>query len=79
MEKGWSKLHRELVEKPMWTELTPMQKVLLVTPLTMANYGKKHGENSSARKMRTTHKKLTQYEFLTDESTNKNRLLTIVN
>jgi DNA replication protein DnaD len=53
MEKGWIKLHRELLEKPIWTEATPEQKVLLVTLLMMANQSEKQwewkGEKYTAR------------------------------
>lgn len=105
MEKGWIKLHRELLEKPIWTESTPEQKVLLVTLLMMANHSEKQwewkgkqftarpgqfvtslptlvqkcGKNSSVQKIRTALKRFVKYEFLTDESTPHNRLITIVN
>ncbi len=105
MEKGWIKLHRELLEKPIWTEATPEQKVLLITLLIMANQDEKQwdwngekytarpgqfvtslpslvqkcGKNSSVQKIRTALKRFVKYEFLTDESTSENRLITIVN
>ena len=36
MDQGWIKLHRGLLEKPIWTAATPEQKVLLITLLMMA-------------------------------------------
>ena len=44
MDRGWIKLHRELMAKPIWTEATPKQKVLLITLLMMANHGDKQRE-----------------------------------
>jgi hypothetical protein len=44
MNQGWIKLHRELLEKPIWTAATPEQKVLLITLLMMANHGEKQWE-----------------------------------
>ena len=35
---GWIKLYRELLDKPIWFESTPEQKVILVTLLLMANH-----------------------------------------
>ena len=35
---GWIKLYRELLDKPIWCESTPEQKVILVTLLLMANH-----------------------------------------
>ncbi len=36
--EGWFKLHRELVEKPIWLNSTPEQKAILITILAMANF-----------------------------------------
>lgn len=44
MEKGWVKLHRGILDKPIWTESTAEQKVLLVTLLMMANHCEKEWE-----------------------------------
>lgn len=105
MEKGWIKIHRSILEKPIWTEATSEQKVILITLLLMANHkekqwewkGKKFtarpgqfvtslpslvqkcGKNSSVQKVRTALKRFEKYEFLTDESTLHNRLITLVN
>ncbi|WP_342512484.1 hypothetical protein MKY34_17985 [Sporosarcina sp. FSL K6-1522] len=105
LEQGWVKLHRELLDKPIWTEATPEQKVLLITLLMMANHSEKQwewkgerftarpgqcitslpalvqkcGKNSSIQKVRTALKRFAKYEFLTDESTAHNRLITIIN
>ena len=38
MTKGWIKLYRELLDKPVWLCSTPSQKVILVTMLLMANH-----------------------------------------
>lgn len=35
---GWIKLHRQLLEKPIWKQSTPEQKVILITLLCMANH-----------------------------------------
>lgn len=35
---GWFRLHRELVEKPIWLNSTPEQKAILITILSMANF-----------------------------------------
>ncbi len=93
------------MEKPIWTEATPEQKVLLLSLLMMANQDEKQcewkgknitacparfvtslssliqkcGKSSSVQKIRTALKRFEKYEFLTDESTPHNRLITIVN
>ncbi|MFP5109675.1 hypothetical protein ACSU6B_23395 [Neobacillus sp. C211] len=103
--QGWIKLHRELMNKPIWLESTPEQKVILVTVLMMANHkgnewewkgqrykaepgqfvtsleaiAKNSGKGISVQNVRTALKRFQKYEFLTDESTNRNRLITIVN
>ena len=103
--QGWIKLHRELLDKPIWTESTPEQKTILITLLMMANHSEKEwewkGESYKARpgqfvtsipsivekcgkgvtvqNVRTALKRFEKYGFLTDESTNRNRLITIVN
>ena len=38
MSEGWIKLHRELLDKSIWTCSTPAQKVILITLLMMANH-----------------------------------------
>lgn len=38
MQQGWIKLHRELIDKPIWRESTPEQKTVLMTILLMANH-----------------------------------------
>jgi hypothetical protein len=35
---GWIKLHRELIDKPIWLKSTPEQKSILITLLLMANH-----------------------------------------
>ncbi|MFC0360475.1 hypothetical protein [Enterococcus canintestini] len=103
--EGWLKLHRQLLEKPIWFESTPEQKVILLTLLTMANYEEKEwewrgvpyktkpgqmitslpniaekaGKGVSIQNVRTALKRFEKYEFLTDESTKQNRLITIIN
>jgi len=105
MDKGWLKIHRTLLEKPIWTAASPEQKVVLITLLMMANHSEKQwewkgksyaaqpgqfitslpmlvqkcGKNISVQKIRTALKRFVHYEFLTDESTSLNRLITIVN
>lgn len=44
MEKGWVKLYRGILDKPIWTESTAEQKVVLVTLLMMANHREKQWE-----------------------------------
>lgn len=103
--KGWVKLYRELLDKPIWIESTPEQKTILITLLAMANHeekewewkgeryrakpgqfvtslnaiAKKAGTGISVKNVRTALKRFEKYDFLADESTNKNRLITIVN
>lgn len=105
MEKGWITLHRKLLDKPIWTESTPEQKVVLITLLLMANHRQKEwewqgqpykaepgqfvtslesikkrsGKGISMQNIRTALKRFEKYEFLTNESTKQNRLITIVN
>ncbi|MCM3711502.1 hypothetical protein [Sporosarcina luteola] len=99
------KLHRSLLNKPIWTEATSEQKVILITLLMMANYEERQwewggkfyllqpgqfvtslptlvqrcGKGVTVQKIRTALKRFEAYGFLTDESTNQNRLITIVN
>ena len=53
MNQGWVKLHREILDKPIWTEATSDQIVLLVTLLMLANHREKewewHGKPYAAR------------------------------
>ena len=35
---GWLRLHRELINKPIWLNSTPEQKTILITLLSMANF-----------------------------------------
>jgi DNA-binding transcriptional regulator YhcF (GntR family) len=35
---GYIKIYRELLDKPIWTKSTPVQKVILITILSMANH-----------------------------------------
>lgn len=105
MNSGWMKVHRSLWNKPIWTEGTPEQKVILMTLLMMANYEERQwewggkvyslqpgqfvtslpaivqrcGKGVTIQKVRTALKRFEAYGFLTDESTNQNRLITIVN
>lgn len=102
---GWIKLHRAILNHPIWLEATPEQKVIMITMLLMANFeerewewgGKTYslqpgqfvtsipslihrcGRGMTEAKLRTTLKKLEMHGFLTDKSTNKNRIITIVN
>lgn len=102
---GWIKLYRQLLEKPIWLESTPEQKVILLTLLSMANHEEKEwewrgvpyktkpgqlitslpniaekaGKGISIQNVRTALKRFEKYEFLTDESTKQNRLITIIN
>lgn len=105
MTGGWIKLYRQLLEKPIWLESSPEQKVILITLLSMANHeekewewqgvpykakpgqfvtslpsiAKKCGKGVSLQNVRTALKRFEKYDFLTDESTKQNRLITIVN
>lgn len=36
--EGWIKIHRKLLEKPIWRQSTTEQKVILITLLLMANH-----------------------------------------
>ncbi|SEV81598.1 hypothetical protein [[Clostridium] fimetarium] len=103
--EGWVKLHRQLLDKPIWKCSTPEQKVILITLLMMVSHkpnewnwnGEKYTikpgqcitslksitENSglgiSIKNVRTAIDKFEKYEFLANKSTNKNRLITILN
>lgn len=102
---GWIKVHRDLLDKPIWIESTPEQKTVLITLLMMANHQEKQwewqgkpykvepgqfitslesiarkcGKGVSIQNVRTALKRFEKYGFLTNKSTNKNRLITIVN
>lgn len=104
-DKGWITLHRKLLDKPIWLESSPEQKVILITLLLMANHkekewewkgvpykakpgqfvtslpsiAKKSGKGISLQNVRTALRRFEKYDFLTDESTTQNRLITIVN
>jgi hypothetical protein len=41
---GWIKVHRELLEKSIWTGSKPEQKTILITILMMVNHQKKEWE-----------------------------------
>lgn len=43
-DKGWIKIHRELLDKPIWQLSTPEQKSILITLLLMANHKEKKWE-----------------------------------
>lgn len=43
-DKGWVKLYRELLEKPIWQLSTPGQKTVLITLLMLANHFGKNWE-----------------------------------
>lgn len=103
--QGWVKLHRELMEKPIWESSTLEQKVILITLMMMANHkekewefngqkyvakpgqfvtslesiAKKAGQDISIKNVRTALKRFENYGFLANQSTNRNRLITIVN
>ena len=102
---GWIKLYRELLDKPIWFESTPEQKVILVTLLLMANHdgrqwewqgqqyyagpgqfvtslakiAEKAGPGISIKNVRTALARFEKYEFLANQSTKRNRLITINN
>ncbi|MFJ7941557.1 hypothetical protein ACIQYG_24210 [Peribacillus sp. NPDC096622] len=102
---GWVKVHRKLLDKPIWINSTPEQKTILITLLMMVNHqerdwewqGKpyrvapgqvitslesianKCGKGISLQNVRTAVKRFEKFEFLTNKSTNRNRLITIVN
>ena len=44
MADGWIKIYRELLNKPIWQESTPEQKVILITILLMVNHEPKEWE-----------------------------------
>lgn len=49
MSEGWIKLHRELLDKSIWTCSTPVQKVILITLLMMANHDGREWEFKGKR------------------------------
>lgn len=42
--QGWIKLHRELINKPIWLKSSPEQKAILITLLLMANHQEQEWE-----------------------------------
>ena len=102
---GWLKLHRKLIQKPIWKQSTPEQKAILITLLCMVNHeeqewewqGRKYickpgqvitslekiakeaGKGITLKNVRTAINRFQKYGFLANESTNKNRLITITN
>lgn len=102
---GWVKVYRNLLDKPIWINSTPEQKVILITLLLMVNHQgsewewkgnpykvkpgqvitsletivKKCGNGVTVSKVRTALERFRKLGFLTNQSTNKNRLITIVN
>ncbi len=44
MNQGWIKLHRELLDKPIWLLSSAQQKVVLITLMAMANHADKKWE-----------------------------------
>lgn len=105
MNQGWIKLHRELMDKPIWLQSTPEQKVILITLLTMANHEERQwewkgqkfiakpgqfitsiksivdkcGDGISTQNVRSAIKRFEKFNFLTNQSTKQNRLITIEN
>lgn len=104
--KGYIRLYRELIDKPIWLTSTPEQRVIFITLLCMVNYrgarwvfdgeeyevtegqiitslpeivNKCKSKNITIQKVRTALDKFERLGFLTSKSTNKNRLITIVN
>ena len=103
--QGWIAVHRILLEKPIWLQSTPEQKVVLMTILLLADHegnewewkGEKYktnpgqfisslesiknrsGKGISIQNVRSSLKRFEKLGFLTNESTNKNRLVTVVN
>ena len=102
---GWLKIHRELMDKPIWLNSTPEQKVILIAILCIVNHseadweweGEKYhcepgqkitsidaikakcGKGISSQNVRTALLRFEKLGFLTSKSTNKGRLITIVN
>lgn len=44
MEQGWVKVHRSIMDKPIWTEATAEQKVILMTLLLLATHARRQWE-----------------------------------
>lgn len=102
---GWIKIHRELLNKPIWQLSTPEQKTILITLLMLANHREKKwewnggqyvcepgqfitslnslvevcGEGITIQNVRTALNRFEKYDFLTNVSTKRGRLITIVN
>lgn len=105
MTEGYIKLHRNLLDKPIWKNSTSEQKVILITILLMANHDESEwewrgerfkvkpgqfitsldsiknrcGRSVSTQNIRTALVRFEKLEFLTNESTKQNRLITICN
>lgn len=102
-DRGWIKLHRKIMESPMYLQMNSKQRDVMLCLLLMANHQEKEwlfngviykvkpgqfvcslekikekcAKDVSIRNIRTSLKVMETYQFLTNESTNRNRLITI--
>lgn len=103
--KGWVKLHREMMDNAVWTATTAEQKVIFLTLVLMVNHaansweweGDKYhvepgqtitsvksicdlaGKGITPQKVKTALKKFEKYGILTNKSTKRGRLISLVN
>lgn len=103
--QGWIKLHRKILNSPLYQQLNSKQRDVMITLLLLASHETNEWEfggqiykvepgqlvtsleslkrycasDVSIQNIRTTLLKLERHNFLTNKSTNRNRLITIVN
>ncbi|MBU5292796.1 DnaD domain protein [Anaerosalibacter bizertensis] len=68
MDKGWIKLHRQLMDKAIWQSSTPQQKVILITLLTMANHKEKEWEWKGKKYVAKPGQFVTSLQSIVDKS-----------
>jgi hypothetical protein len=65
---GWIKLHRELLDKAIWTNSTSEQKAILTTVLLLASHSKKEWEWGGRRFELQPGQFITSYQKLADKA-----------
>ena len=88
-KRGWVKIYRELMYKPIWTQTTPEQKVIHRGKLynckpgqfitSLESLAAECGKGVTIQNIRTAIKLFENLGFLTNQSTKSGRLITVVN
>lgn len=102
---GWIKLHRQLLDSPLYKDCNAIQRDILISILLTVNHkpnkwifkgqefivqegqmitsleslAKICAKGTTVQNVRTALNKFEKYNFITNKSTNKNRLISIVN